>query len=89
VNRPGRATYIRDLLTFTLGLLIILKQAGIGFDPPPTGPSIELLAIGALCCNVPGIIQVIAWRSGTSSSQSAQQSPPSPPLSVPSSGGDQ
>lgn len=79
MSRPGWVTYTRDTLTFMLGMVIILKQAGILFDPPSSGPSAELLTIGALCCNVPGILQVIAWRAGISS-QSSQ-----PASSVPSS----
>lgn len=63
---PGWLTIVRDLATFLLGILIVLKQAGIGFSPPDK-ISIELLVIGALCCNVPGILQVLAWRSGQTS----------------------
>lgn len=81
---------LRDTALFILGVAIISRQAGIYFDPPED-VSIELLAIGALCCNIPGILQVIAWRStGTSSSppeQPAQRSQP-PPLPAPYSGGE-
>lgn len=79
MSRPGWLTYIRDTAVFIIGALIILKQAGLFFPPPPGGPSIELLAIGALCCNVPGILQVIQWRSGTQPSQ--PEVPPSPSAS--------
>jgi hypothetical protein len=79
-----------DAVVFVIGALIILKQAGLFFPPPEGGPSIELLAIGALCCNVPGILQVIQWRSGTSTPPSSPQpSPsvsPSGPPSAPSGG---
>jgi len=66
VSRPGWLTYLRDTVVFVIGALVILKQAGLYFAPPSGGPSIPLLAIGALCCNVPGILQVIQWRSGIS-----------------------
>lgn len=75
------------MLTFILGLAIILKQAGILFDPPPNGPSVELLVIGALCCNVPGILQVIQWRAGISGPSSPPESPQSSSPSAPASGG--
>ena len=88
MSRPGWATYIRDTITFALGLVIILKQSGILLPPPPEGPSIELLAIGALCCNVPGILQVIQWRSGISSSPGPAQPSASALSSAPSSDGD-
>lgn len=74
MSRPGTITYLRDTITYALGSLIILKQAGV-FFPPPDSVSIELVALGALCCNVPGILQVIAWRSGRESTGQ----PPSPP----------
>jgi hypothetical protein len=77
-------------VVFVAGLLIILKEAGLlapWYPAPAGGPSIELLALGALCCNIPGILQVIQWRSGMGSSSS-----PSPPSvsaspSVPPSSG--
>jgi len=76
------------MITFALGLVIILKQSGILFDPPPQGPSVELLAIGALCCNVPGILQVIQWRSGISSSPGQPPQSPSASLSASSPEGE-
>jgi hypothetical protein len=83
----------RDMVIFILGILIISRQAGIVFDPPKD-VSIELLAIGALMANVPGILHVIAWRSGTAtgSQSSPPDSPPpgspQPPLPASSSGGE-
>ena len=87
---PRLLTVARDVVTFMLGLAIILKQAGIGFEPPDK-ISLELLAIGALCCNVPGILHVIGWRYGqsnlptTSPPGAPQVSPQSPSPSGPSS----
>jgi hypothetical protein len=68
---------------FVIGAMIILKQAGLFFPAPEGGPSIELLAIGALCCNVPGILQVIQWRSGTASPPPSVPPSPSGPPSAP------
>lgn len=72
----------RDMILFALGVLIIARQAGIFFAPPPA-VSIELLTVGALMCNIPGILHVIAWRSGilTDSSSSARDASPSVPRS--------
>lgn len=86
-------TYVRDGALFIIGALIILKQAGI-FFAPPSELSLPLIALAALCCNVPGALQVMAWRFGrdTGQSSSPPDSPspvsPSPPLSAPSSGGE-
>lgn len=83
----------RDTVIFVLGILIIARQAGIGFDPPQQ-VSIELLTVGALMSNVPGILHVIAWRSGVptgSPSSPSESSPPGPqpgPLPASSSGGE-
>ena len=88
MTRPGWGTYARDTITFALGLAIILKQAGILLPAPTGGPSVELLVIGALCCNVPGILQVIQWRSGISSPPLPPQPSASGAPSVPPSGGE-
>jgi hypothetical protein len=75
-----------------MGVAIVLKQAGIPPFDAPTHVSIPLLVIGALCCNVPGILHVVAWRFGTGSPGSPPEPPPPPPsspepLSAPSTGG--
>jgi len=85
-------TYARDLVLFGVGIAIILKQAGILFDPPSTGPSLELLGIGALFCNGPLFLSYVSLRRGTNTPlppehRSAPVSPSAPP-SVSSSGGD-
>lgn len=76
---PRLLTVLRDIATYALGIAIVLKQAGIIFDAPEE-VSLPLLAIGALCCNVPGILQVIAWRSGIAGrgSQPDAEQPESP-----------
>ena len=90
--RIGRTTYARDLILFALGIVLILKQAGILFPPPPGGPSLELLGIGALFCNGPLFLQYLTIRRGTSGpSVSPEPSVPvlpSGPQSAPSSGGE-
>jgi hypothetical protein len=71
----------RDMVIFVLGVLIIARQAGIVFEPPKD-VSIELLTIGALMANVPGILHVIAWRSGAATA-SLSSPPDSPPPASP------
>lgn len=78
-------------MIFVLGLVIVLKQAGILFAPPPRGPDIWLIILGGLFCNGPVMLQALALRFGTGS-QSLPPAPsapdsPSEPSSVPSSGG--
>jgi hypothetical protein len=81
------------MVIFVLGVLVIARQAGIFFAPPQT-VSIELLTVGALMSNVPGILHVIAWRSGASTASLSSPSGSSPsesqqgPLPASSSGGD-
>lgn len=88
MSRPGWGTYTRDTAVFIMGLVIILKEAGLlpWYPAPAGGPSIELLALGALCCNVPGILQVIQWRSGMGSSSSPPPHSPSVSPSAQQSG---
>jgi hypothetical protein len=83
---------LRDTVIFVLGVLIIARQAGI-FFAPPSSVSIELLTVGALMCNVPGILHVIAWRTGgiappSSSPAPSQRAPQSGQSHASSSGGD-
>lgn len=79
------------MILFILGVLIIMRQAGIYFDPP-SQVSIPLLAIGALMSNVPGVLHVLAWRfgpaTGSPSSVPAplQPSPQQGPLPAQSGG---
>jgi len=90
--RSERITYIRDLVLFALGIVLILKQAGILFPPPEGGPSLEVLFIGALFCNGPLFLQYLTLRRGISgpSEDSGPSVPVSPsvPPSGHSSGGD-
>jgi hypothetical protein len=66
--RSAKFTYVRDAILFFLGVLIILKQAGIIFPPPEGGVALELLAIGALFCNGPLFLSYLSARGGTSAS---------------------
>lgn len=90
---PGWLVVFRDMVIFSLGILIIARQAGI-FFAPPASVSIELLTVGALMCNIPGILHVIAWRSGVptdspfSGPDASHSVPHSAPSPVPSSDGE-
>lgn len=74
----GWATYIRDTILFVLGIIIILKQAGLGFTPPPHGPALELLFIGALFCNGPLFLSYLTARRGGTPGSSVEQVPSAP-----------
>jgi hypothetical protein len=79
-------TYARDAILFLLGVVIILKQAGIGFTPPSGGPSLELLSLGILLCNGPLFLQYVSvWRATPGSSVSPASPAPSAPSSSTSS----
>ncbi len=92
-SKPGWLVVFRDTVIFTLGVLIIARQAGIFFDPP-IKVSIELLITGAVMANVPGALHVLAWRFGTPTGSPSLPPGPLPPeqqrgrLSAPSSGGE-
>jgi hypothetical protein len=92
VSRPGWAkVFARDTIIFGVGVSILLKEAGLlpwWYPADPAGPSLALLALGALCCNVPGILQVIQWRSGMPSSSSPLPPSASALPSAPPSGGE-
>ena len=76
MSRPGWLKVLTDTALFALGLLILARQGGVFFDPPPQ-VSIPILAVGALMCNVPGILQVLAWRTGARTDSSPSVGEPS------------
>jgi hypothetical protein len=72
------AALLRDTVSFLLGWALMLKQAGIFFEPPEKF-EFWVLAVGALVAGVPGFAQVLAWRFGaTGGSPSAPPQPPAP-----------
>ncbi len=75
-SRPSWVVLVRDIAVFVLGFAILASQAGLPPFEAPKEISIPLLAIGALCCNVPGILQAMAWRFGTAVPVSGQEPPP-------------
>jgi hypothetical protein len=83
--------YARDVVLFLLGIVLILKQAGILF-PPPESVSMGVLCIGALFCNGPLVLQYLTiTRGGSGSREDSAPSGPAPPSessSAPSSGGE-
>jgi hypothetical protein len=83
--RAAVTTYTRDAILFVLGVVIILKQAGVLFPSPSGGPSLELLGIGALFCNGPLFLQYLTLRRGISGSSEPAESSASVSPSVPPS----
>lgn len=81
MNKPGFLTVVRDTALFALGVVLVLKQAGILFEPPKNGPELELILLGALFCNGPLVLQFLSIRFGAGTSSP----PPSPPQSLPES----
>lgn len=78
------AALLRDAISFMLGWAMMLKQAGIFFEPPETF-QFWVLAIGALVAGVPGFAQVLAWRFGATGGSPSAPVPPPAPLPEPSS----
>jgi len=88
-TQPGRWTFLRDATSYFGGWALILKQAGIIFDPPAQA-SLPLVVTGGLLIGVPGLLQIVLWwvgnRAGISGPPSGPALPPSPSLDTPSSG---
>jgi len=76
--RPSRLSVLRDTSAYVGGWLLMLKEAGILFDPPPQANE-TLIWVAALLIGVPGVAQVIAWRFGTGGVPSSPPPPESPP----------
>lgn len=91
MSRPSYKTFARDVIIFGLGIVLILKQAGIIFSPPASGPSVVLIVLGGLFCNGPIVLQALALRFGTGPSSPgpgpADSASPSGPSSASSSEG--
>lgn len=85
-TRPSTRELLRDVASFIGGWSLILKQAGIFFDPPAQ-PSEILIGVGALIIGVPGFAQLWAARTGGSTSTGNSPLPPPAPESSPSSPG--
>lgn len=78
---PKLRTYIRDTATYVGGWWLILKQAGIFFDPPPQ-PNETLIWVGVAFISGTGLAQLVGLRFGTAS---VGGQPPSPEQSAQSS----
>ena len=74
--RPGTWTILRDAGSWIGGWLIIFKQAGILFDPPPQ-TSETLVWLAAALIGVPGVMQL--WLARYGQGMPTAGSPPSPP----------
>ena len=69
---PGPIEVIKDLGTYTTGLLIIFKQAGIFFDPPPQVSDLWI-GVAIIMMGVPGLSQLYLARFGKGTSTVEQQ----------------
>lgn len=84
ITLRGLTTALRDTALYAGGWLLIFKQAGILFNPP-THVSEILVLTGAAMVGVPGLVQILAARSGGGTPPS-QSEPPQPELPGSSSG---
>lgn len=71
---PGAIEVIKDLGTYTTGLLIIFKQAGIFFDPPSQVSDLWI-GVAIVMMGVPGLSQLYLARFGKGTSTVEQQQP--------------
>lgn len=79
--RPSRLGVLRDITSYLGGWALIFKQAGILFVPPAQANE-TLIWVAGLLIGVPGIAQIIAWRTGgtvTPTDGEPSHSPPLPP----------
>ena len=84
--RTGLHIILRDVAAWVIAGTILLKQAGIFFDPP-SQVSDTLVWVAAALIGGPGIAQLIQARFGQPTSTGASSSPPVSPESSPSSPG--
>lgn len=84
--RPGLRRILLDTLSWGGGWVIILKQAGILFVPPPQVNE-TLIWMAAALIGVPGLTQLLALRFGGSTPTAGSPPGPVPPVSSPSSPG--
>lgn len=63
-------TLLRDLATYVGGWLLVLKQAGIFFAPPPQA-SESLIWAGIALISGTGVAQLIGMKTGTDSQSSS------------------
>jgi len=92
---PGAGTLLRDVTLFLVGICIVVKQTGLPWLLESAAkPSVWYLAVGALFCNGPVVLQALTiWRgAGTSSPGQSPGLPssgsPSEPSPAPSSAGE-
>lgn len=84
---PGLIEVLKDLGTYIGGWIIIFKQAGIFFDPPPQVSDLQV-GIAVIMIGVPGLSQLYLARFGRGTSTVEQQRPQALPQSSASSSGD-
>lgn len=71
-RRPGLIEVLKDLGTYVGGWIIIFKQAGIFFDPPPQVSDLQV-GIAVIMIGVPGLSQLYLARFGKGMSTVEQQ----------------
>jgi hypothetical protein len=75
----------RDTILWLGGLLILGKQAGIGFAPPDQVSGL-LVGAGLMMANVPGVLQLLPallGREGPTPSEPSPSPPSSPSVTPP------
>jgi len=68
--RPGLPTLLRDTVAWVGGWLIMFRQAGVFFDPPPH-PNDTALYVAGILIGAPGLLQLWQARSGGAASTAA------------------
>jgi hypothetical protein len=86
-TRPGFSRVVLDTASWLGGWVLIFKQAGILFAPPPQVNE-TLVWLAAAMIGVPGAAQILLARFGSRTGMGASPQPPRPPASSPSSPGE-
>lgn len=79
--RPQPLSVLRDVTSYIGGWLLIFKQAGILFAPPAQTNE-TLIWVAGLLIGVPGLAQLIAWKTG-GGTPAGTAGPPALPASPP------
>ncbi len=77
-RQPVRAALLRDGVSSLIGWALILKQAGIYFEPPAQISEVLVLAALVLI-GVPGVANALSLRLGGGAQAPTASAPSSPP----------
>lgn len=86
-TRPGATRVLLDTASWLGGWVLIFKQAGIIFAPPPQVNE-TLIWLAAAMIGVPGVAQILLARFGSGTGMGDSPRPLRPPGSSPSSSGE-